>query len=185
MSSPFITFITPTYRRPQQLAACLASVGAQTAVADIEQIVLPDHVGLGIVDGLYGRLPHYVDAIHGRYVHVLADDDVLASPTAVAEVKAFAEANHEPPVIVVRVRKGHMTLPGQSLNPPVCGAIDMGCLIQRADIYRRFVSAYCTGRYEGDFDHAHALWKAGIPFAVMPSLFVVGAQSHGRPEVAA
>lgn len=182
---PFLTFLTPTYRRPQQLAACLASVSAQTAVRAIEQIVLPDHVGLGIVEGLYGRLPHYVDAVHGRYVHVLADDDVLASPAVVEAVQAFAQTHKDPPAIVVRAQKGPMVLPSAGLDPPQCGAFDMGCLIQRADIFRQFVGRYCTGRYEGDYDHALALWQAGIPFAVLDLLFVVGRQGYGQPEVAA
>ena len=62
--TPFISFYTPTYRRPEGLAACLASVGRQTVVDEIEQVVIPDHLGRGI-GGMYGELPKYVDALHG------------------------------------------------------------------------------------------------------------------------
>lgn len=182
--TPFLTFYTPTYRRPQQLAACLESVRRQTIADQIEQIVLPDHVGLGIVEGLFNRLAAYASAAHGDYVQVLADDDVLASPTVVEEVRAFAQAHDQPPVIVVTVQKGSWVLPGGTLNPPECGQIDMACLIQRRDIYQRFVTAYQTGRYEADFDHAYALWAAGVPFAVCPTRFVVGAVSKGAVEAA-
>jgi hypothetical protein len=45
---PFLTLYTATYKRPQQLARCLASVAMQTLVNEIEHIVIPDHVGLGM-----------------------------------------------------------------------------------------------------------------------------------------
>lgn len=187
MTQPFLSFYTPTLgpRRPKGLMACMESVCAQTAFCEIEHLVLPDYVGLGIAGGLYGRMPQYLDAFHGEYAHTLADDDVLASPTVVEEVKAFARANDNPPVIIVTVRKAHLTLPSADLNPPKCGHIDMGCVIQRHDIFRQFVQAYQTGRYEADYDHAYALWQAGIPFAVMPLLFVIGGASRGAAEVAA
>lgn len=182
--TPFLTFYTPTYKRPVALARCLASVGAQTLVAEIEQIVLPDHLGLGIVGGLYGRIPLYADACRGRYVHVLADDDALAGPDVVAQVKAFAETEGFPPVIVVRARKSGYEMPACDLNPPECGAIDMGCFILRADVWRQHAADYGP-RYEGDYDHALALYRAGHRFAVLPTLFVVGDARKGKPEVAA
>ena len=54
---PFLSIYTPTFRRPQYLAKNMASVGRQTAAQHVEQIIVPDHVGYGVVGGLYGRMP--------------------------------------------------------------------------------------------------------------------------------
>lgn len=183
--TPFITFLTPAFRRPQALASCLASVGSQSAVEAIEQIVLPDHVGLGIVEGLYGRLPRYADAVHGQYVHILADDDVLAGPHVVALVRQFAIQRGCPDVILVNAIKdlcGPVWLPANWDGVPVCGQIDMGCLIVRADVWRAHVQDYQTGRYEADFDHAAAMHRAGREFARLDLDFLRGAVMRGAPE---
>jgi len=181
--TPFISFYTPTFRRPQQLAACLASVGAQTVVDDIEQIVIPDHVGLGI-GGMFQRVQEYTSAVHGRYVHLLADDDVLASPSVVEKVRAFAESRNFPPVIVVKVEKAGAQLPYGEPWPPRLTAIDLGCVITRSDIWRKHAKCY-GDRYEGDFDHMQSLFEAGHQAAYLDLLFLRGAVSNGRAEVAA
>jgi GT2 family glycosyltransferase len=120
---PFITFYTPTYRRPHQLARCLESVRVQTAVEDVEQIVIPDHVGVGI-GGMFARVREYVSAVHGRYVHLLADDDVLASPTVVEEVRAFAAKYRNPEVIIVATVKDGARWPlGKPCLATACGRV--------------------------------------------------------------
>lgn len=179
--TPFLTLYTPTYRRPKGLAACLASVQAQTAVSEIEHLVIPDHVGVGI-EGMYARVPDYVDAVHGEYVHLLADDDVLAGPDVVARVKAFAEDRGFPPVILVKALKGALELPFGSIWPPVCSHIDLGCIITRADVWKRHAGDY--GKvYEGDYLFAKALFDAGHRAEFLPMRFLVGAVSRGMPEV--
>jgi hypothetical protein len=183
VTEPFITFYTPTYKRPQALAACLASVGAQTAVAHVEQLVIPDHVGVGI-DGMYARVPQYAQAVHGRYVHVLADDDVLAGPHVVQTVMDFADTVGDPDVIVVRAQKGCLELPIGPPWPPVCGQIDLGCVLTRRDLWKAHCTAYGR-RYEGDYDFAEALFLAGARAAFCPVLFMTGAVRHGAPEAVA
>ena len=177
---PFITFYTPTFRRPKRLAACLASVGRQSAYQAIEQIVIPDHVGIGI-DGMYATVPAYVGAVHGQYVHILADDDVLAASDVVQQVQEFAAAHDHPPVIQVRVVKGTWHLPFNPGSEPVCGEVDLGNFIVRADIWRAFAHRYGR-RYEGDFDFAAALWDAGHRFTFCDVLFLIGGQSRGAVE---
>jgi hypothetical protein len=177
---PFITFYTPTYKRPEGLAKCLASVAQQTAVRQIEQIVIPDHVGIGIA-GMYQLVPEYAKSVHGDYVHILADDDVLASPTVVEQVQQFAIESGYPPVIIVRVVKGGLALPIDRPWPPVCGRIDLGCAITRADVWQAFAHRYGS-RYEGDFDYMDALCQAGYPAAFLDVLFLVGGVSRGEPE---
>ena len=180
---PFITFYTPTYKRPMQLAACLASVAEQTAKEHIEQIVIPDHLGVGIA-GMYANVPQYVDAVHGIYVHLLADDDVLASPDVVARVMEFASAHHVPPLILVTSTKDGQDWPVMPEWPPMMGRIDLGCAITRADIWKAHVKDYGL-RYEGDFDFLDALYRAGVPAAVCSLRFLYGKVSRGVPEVAA
>lgn len=182
-SVPFITFYTPTYRRPHGLARCLASVAGQTAIHDIEQIVIPDHVRVGI-DGMYANIPRYIDAVHGDYVHLLADDDELAGPTVVEQVRDFAVAHQFPPVILVAVNKGGLELPIGSPWPPVMGHIDLGCVITRADVWKAHAKDYGR-RYEGDFDFAAALYQAGHSAEWCDLLFLTGGVSRGAAEAAA
>ena len=94
--TPFLTLITPTFRRPAGLTACLASVGAQTAAAEVEHLVLPDHVGYGVPGGLFGRLHWLAPAVRGQYVNLLCDDDTLAGEGVVAGLKAYAQAQGYP-----------------------------------------------------------------------------------------
>lgn len=180
VDAPFLSFFTPTYRRPRQLAACLESVRTQTWPC--EQVVIPDHVGIGIA-GMYATVARYASALHGEYVHFLADDDRLASPQVVGEVRGFARAHGNPPVIVVRAIKNGLSLPVTMSGPPVQGAIDLGCLITRRDVWQAHANDYGR-RYEGDFDFALALWNAGHAFVYADILFEVGPALHGAPEIA-
>jgi hypothetical protein len=183
MSQPFITFFTPTYKRPRALAACLASVEWQTAVADVEQIVLPDHVGLGIEGGLYGRIPLYSEACRGRYVHILADDDELCGPHAVTSVRECAKVHGDPPIILVGVQKGPLVL-AQPAWPPIEQHIDLGSMVIRRDVWLAHANDWGK-RYEGDYDFAAAVHRAGHAAVYCPVMFLRGGQLHGAPEVAA
>lgn len=180
---PFLSFYTPTFRRPTALDKCIRSVSNQTAVEHVEQLVVPDHPGYGVAGGLFGRMAWYAEALRGEYVHVLCDDDELASPTAVEQLRRFVAKMHQPPVVVVRARKGVLELPLCSIaEPPVCGRIDLSCYVLRHDVWRRHYKDYGL-RYEGDYDHATALWQAGHRHEFLDMLFVVGGASNGRPEV--
>jgi hypothetical protein len=182
----FITFITPHYKRPKALAECIASVGRQTLASEVEHIVLPDYVGRGI-GGMYGELPKYASTVHGDYVHLLADDDVLVGHRAVQDVKDFAELHGYPAMIVVKVIKytemGPLQLPRPGLVEPVMGQIDLGCLITRSDVWKQHCHQY-GNRYEGDFDYAAAVWNAGHKFLYADVFFLEGAVMRGRPEAA-
>ena len=181
--TPFLTVLTPAYRRPKGLAACLASVQAQTLASQIQQLVIVDHVGIGIA-GMYASLPDYAPAVKGQYVHILFDDDELADPRVVAEVCAFAEAHGHPPVIVVSAQKGGYQWPAGEPWPPQMGRIDLGCLIVRADVWKAHVQDYGK-RYEGDYDFAAALFTAGHQAALFCELlFSRGAVSRGAAEAA-
>ena len=183
--TPFVTFVTPSlWNRPNLREQCLTSVKAQRMDADIEHLVLPDYVGDGI-GAMYARMPQYASAVHGEYVHILADDDVL-EPGAVQELKAFADQWGYPPVIIVNALKytelGALVLPLEHHGPPVQGRIDLGCIVTRADVWKQHVKDYGQ-RYEGDFDHVSALWNAGHKFLYKPEgLFLRGAVMRGAGE---
>lgn len=181
---PFLTFYTPTYRRPQGLARCLASVQAQTVVERIEQIVIPDHCGVGGDEGvaaMFGKIPQYANAVHGDYVHILGDDDELASPVVVEIVKEFIEANGRPELVIVDVIKGGAHWPEPPAWPPQLARIDLGCGIVRADVWKHHVADYGAA-YEGDFIFYRALHQAGVQAAIFPFLFLTGGVSHGATE---
>lgn len=186
---PFISFYTPTFRRPEALARCLRSVGRQTAVLRTEQIIIPDFVGHGVGPALYGRLPWYAEAMRGHYVHVLNDDDVLAADDVVARLEAIAAENHHPPVLVVQAWKnGHVyprkDRPGAESHwaSEVEGAIDVASYVLRRDIWLAFRNRYGL-RYAGDADHVAALNMAGVSMVETGLKFVEGTNRNGRPEV--
>lgn len=191
--NPFITFVTPTYRRPQGLARCMASVEAQTAVGQIEHLILPDYVGRGIA-GMYVGLREYANHPRGRYVHFLADDDVLASPDAVEKLmETYAmgrdsgihtEPGIDPPAIIVKAEKGGKTWPQPLVGEPKMGSFDLGCMVVRRDIWSRLVAegAY-RPCYEGDYWFAATLWQvSGRHWWYSELVLSRGAVSHGRPE---
>ncbi len=182
MDQPFLSLYTPTYRRPTGLAACLASVQVQTAVADVEQVVVVDHVGNGI-DGMYARVPDYAPSAHGLYVYMLCDDDVLADRNVVSDFKVFAETHGRPPVVICKATKGGMTWPYPFAAPPMLGHIDLGCVITRGDVWQQFCGRYGQS-YEGDFAFIEALWNAGLPFVYWDRVVSVGAVSRGQAEAA-
>lgn len=158
---PFLSFYTPTYRRPQQLAACLASVQEQTHVSCVEQVVIVDHVGVG-VGGAFERVPCYAQALHGEYVHFLCDDDILASATVVGRLKAIIDGERQqgrgPDVVIVGSRKPAGYFPAENHGPPVLGSIDLGCFVVRRELWLKYADAYGR-RYEGDYDFIAAIWR--------------------------
>jgi hypothetical protein len=190
---PYISFYTPTFRRPTQLAACIASVQAQTVAALCEQVIVPDFVGVG-VGGMFARVPVYAGALHGEYVHFLCDDDVLAGPEVVEALRLIVESERVngagPDVVIVGSRKPGGYYPADNHGPPTLGSIDLGCFVVRRDVWLRHCAHYGR-RYEGDFDFIHDVWTAkdrGFEDAEYrwswhkELHFVTGAASKGRYE---
>ena len=180
---PFLTLVTMTHLRPTALARNLASVGRQTAVEDIEQIVLPDHVGYGFVDALFVRIQWYAQACHGRYVVWLNDDDALADEKVVEKLRAFIERRKSPPVVTVAVQKGDQRFPKQDPNErPADSGVDLGSYVLRRDVWLTYIDRYGK-RYAGDVDHAQAMWDDGVRPVHMDMLFATGPAGNGATEV--
>lgn len=181
---PFLTLYTSTHLRPTALARNMASVGRQTAVERIEQLVFPDHVGYGLAGGLFGRIPWYATACRGSYVAFLSDDDVLASEHAVADLERFVRKYVSPPVVLVNVKKGEHVFPRSDfpLDEPEEGKIDLGSYVLRRDVFVAYKDAYGL-RYSGDVDHARCLWQNGfMPKYAKDLLFAEGPLSNGVTE---
>lgn len=184
--TPFLSFYTPTYRRPHLLARCQASVDAQTIPC--EHIIIPDTVGIGI-PGVFASVPTHAHKVTGEYVHFLTDDDYLASNTVAAQLQAIAAAHDRPDVIIVRAIKDvrihdhwvTLDLPLNREGPPMLGQIDLGCVVTRRDVWMAHVQDY-GARYEGDFDHVHAMWRAGRRFVYTDLIVLRGKAMHGNPE---
>jgi hypothetical protein len=181
---PFLSIITPYYKRPQQFAACIASVGEQTAIDRIEHVASIDHEGIGIGRMYSEVLPKFRDMVSGQYVYILCDDDELTDFDVVAQVERYAKYYQYPPVIIVNVNKGGLQWPdSDQCWPPREGHIDLGCFIVRADVWKAHVADYGE-RYAGDADFAAAIHRAGHEAAYLPLLFARGAVSRGAAEAA-
>jgi hypothetical protein len=181
--SPFLSLYTPLFRRPAAFAKNQESIGRQTAAHEVQQVVVPDHVGHGVAEGLYGRVAWYAPVMRGKYVNFLCDDDVLAADDVVAKLMAFAASRDFPAVIIAPVIKGSVRLPACTpTSEPICGQVDLTSYIVRADVWRQHLDDYGR-RYEGDYDHAKATWDAGHVPAYFDVLWAIGGASNGRPEI--
>jgi len=179
---PFLTLYTPTFKRPRQLAACMASVQAQTLAHRIQHVIDPDYEGLG-VGGMFARLASRPPKVYGDYVMFLGDDDVLTEPDAVERLQAIAFEAKQPDVVIVSTEKGHHGRLPTAFGEPVCGAIDLNCVVTRRDVWEAHVKDYGSGIYESDFSHVRAMWDAGRRFHDATSLLVSrGAVSAGAAE---
>jgi hypothetical protein len=179
---PFLTLWTTSYMRPQALARNMESVAKQTAVEHVEQLVFPDHVGYGW-DAMYERVKWYASAARGNYVAWLNDDDALAGVNAVANLMKMARQAGDPEVLVVRVKKGTTEFPRDGSGwPPAHALVDLGSYVVRRDIWLQHLNDY-GHRYEGDYDHAAAMYLAGRKAFKTDLLFAEGAAGGGRPEV--
>jgi GT2 family glycosyltransferase len=177
----FLTIYTPTYRRPNLLAACVASVDRQTARADIQHVIVRDAVGIGIA-GMFAAIPDHLGELRGKYIYLLQDDDTLIGPDVVHDLRAFVAEQGDPAVVIVKVRKRGQVLPTFWGVRPRQAHIDLGNYVVRCDVFAKHVGDF-GARYEGDFDFIDRLWRAGRQFAWFDRLFahaqVVG---MGRPE---
>jgi glycosyltransferase involved in cell wall biosynthesis len=186
MIQPWLSIYTPTHKRPKGLAACMASVQAQTVANRIQHLIVPDYAGVGLVEALYQWPTRYAASLIGDYVTFMADDDVLETPTVVEELERLSVQHNFPDVLIVQSHKfaSNMdlgSLPYEQFGPPQLGRIDLGSVVTRRDVWFQHVQDYGQ-RYEGDFDHVRAMWDAGRRFAYTGLPFVRGGIGHGVPE---
>jgi len=181
-----LTCYTPSFRlatgqeaRPSHLARCRVSVAQQTIPVE-HYIAWDARPGGSGIAGMYAQVPTHAHRVTGAYVHILADDDVLAGPDVAERTMAIAERHAWPEVLIVCARKAGRILPSAPY-PPRVGQIDLGCIICRRDVWQAHVYDYGR-RYEGDGDFAVALHLAGRQFLYTDVLFETGEAMYGAPE---
>ena len=149
-AQPFITVMTRTHKRPAQLAVCLASVAGQVFDGGIEHKVLRDEVGMGVESA--NAMFHSADAA-GQYVWPLDDDDMMASPDAMAQLHA-ALAGETPPYALVKFNHGDVIRPTVEVwgvRRPLINEIGGSSIITRNDVWMKYRE--CWGLwYAGDYD---------------------------------
>lgn len=190
---PFLTIYVPYFRkvdgelaRPVAFARCRDSIDAQWVPREdfIQPLFVEDAIPGGSgVGGMFAQIPNAAPVVDGDYVTLLGDDDVLADEAVVGRLYSIAESASFPDVIIVSTEKAeHGRLPYDHQGPPICGRIDLGCVVTRRDVWMQHVHDY-GDIYEGDFRHLDAMWKAGRHFHYATGLlFSRGAVSRGGVE---
>lgn len=177
----FLTVITRTYKRPHLLARNQASLAAQTD-PDFEQILLVDDAGRGVA-WANAQLRDVADRITGEYVLVLDDDDRVATPELIADLKVVAW--DRPGVIMTRMDHGPRgILPEPEYVGQLPPRAHVGCSapIVRADVWRQCAFAWGAA-YDGDYDFLTALFTAGATIAWYPVIATAVQQiGLGQPE---
>lgn len=158
----------------------MQSVAEQTI--PVQQVFARDRVlgGSGVA-GMFSQVKLHAHRLTGDYVHFLADDDWLCGPTVAEQVQTFALLNGWPDVIVVRAEKCGVMYPIRMEGPPICGQIDLGCIITRRDVWLQHVQDYAAV-YEGDYWHMLAMYNAGRRFVYSSIEFERGPAMRGAAE---
>jgi hypothetical protein len=172
-----LTIYTPTFRRPQQLARCRASVAAQTD-GDYQHIIVEDHIGLGVA-GMFRDIPTHYAHIAGEWVYFLSDDDVLTDPNVIADFRAQA---FDADVVMAKSTIGEYTFPLAHCwrAEPREAGVTLSNWIVRREVW---CSVPYGHRYEGDFDHIAECWRRGLRFAWWDRVIChAEGWGRGRPE---
>lgn len=156
---PFLSILTPTYKRPTMLEVCRESVRQQTRFDVVQQLIMEDTQGIG-VGGQYSLYGQIAPLLPGDYVMVLCDDDYLCDPHLVEDMISIVDAHH-PQLIMVRWQYDKRVLPDGDCwhGEPREGFLGLSNWIVSGNVWRAF--AHCHGnRYAGDFDFIAAIWPA-------------------------
>ena len=106
----------------------------------------------------------------------------LASDDVVKRLIGFARDRGCPDVVVARSSKNDVWFPKHAQDvEPAEGEVDLCSFIVRRDVFAAHVGDF-GARYQGDYDWALALRRAGRLHERMEMLFACGRNSNGRPE---
>jgi hypothetical protein len=162
----FLSVYTPTYKRPQALARCKASVEAQTIPT--EHIIIVDEIGIGI-DGMYGAIQDHAGKVNGEYVLVLSDDNYIIHSDFAERLQAVSLEAMRPDVIVFKNDIAGLCIQPVEWGRVVYGNIDLSCFAVKRRIWQRHSDAWGKN-YTGDFYFIHTLEKLGYTFHWWDSL---------------
>ena len=174
---PFLSILTPTYKRPKMLEVCRQSI-ENLADGDYQHLVMVDETGIG-VGGQYMQYKHVSHHLIGEYIMVLCDDDMLIDCDMIADLKDIV-SECSPDVIMVKWQYGDRVLPDGGVweNAPREGHIGLSNWIVRGDLWRAMAHAY-GNRYAGDFDFIASIW-AGVKDRIYWHDKIVVATQNGR-----
>jgi hypothetical protein len=150
----FLSVYTPTYKRPFLLELCKASVENQSLPT--QHVIVPDLEGVGI-GGMYARIRDHVDEVHGDYVMVLSDDNILVDGQFAERLWGVAAANEFPDVILFKGQLGPTVQPAAWACEPIETKIDLSCFAVKREVWVENADKWGQ-RYCGDFDFIHHLW---------------------------
>ena len=170
----FLSIYTPTFRRPFLLELCKASVAAQSA--PVEHVVVEDKVGVGV----YRMIRDHVGEVHGEYVMVLSDDNVLVDGEFAADLATEAFEADLPDVVMFKGQIASTLQPAAWACEPIATMVDLSCFAVRRDVWLAHAADW-GDRYLGDFDFIHSLWTAGCRFYWWDRLVFRALQVTGRP----
>lgn len=151
---PLLTLLTRCHpARPKMLERCVASVAAQTD-QDLQHLLLRPEVEPHDIIKV-GPLIHYAASqITGDYVMQLPDDDRLASPSFVRDLRAVV-AGGAVEVVIHRMEYGDSWIcPPEDkwrLRRVEVGYIAGQNMIARRDIYEAASEEWLRAIYEADF----------------------------------
>lgn len=178
---PFLSVVTRCYKRPNQLVNNIASLLAQTD-QDYEHIFLKDDIGMGL-EWANGQFARHTDKVHGRYVLMLDDDDLLTEYNLVADLKRITKWN--PELVICRFDCGEFGILPTVENwekTPELGGVGTSCLITRVDIWKDYIWSFESPR-AGDFNFVSTLWP-NLKDVVWFDLIIgrVQKNGYGNPE---
>lgn len=177
----FLSVYTPTYKRPNLLAMCRASVKAQTIPC--QHVIVHDKVGIG-VDGMFEAIRDHAHLCAEDYVMVLSDDNVLTDREFARDLKAEVAIHRLPDVVMFKGEIAGQIQPVVWGSEPLETKVDLSCFAVRNHIWQRHAPDW-GHRYEGDFDFIHTLWERGYRFHWWDrEVFRAQLISRGQPEAA-
>jgi len=178
--SPFMSFITRCYKRPKQLARCIASMNDQTD-KDFEHVFIKDDVGRGL-EWANKQLYENRGRVKGKYVYICDDDDRVTDAGFVATVKEIA---HElaPDVIMVKLLRRGKEYPtsGTWGKNPVKGKIGGGCICVKNEVFQRHIKAFGKPR-AGDYYFIKEVFSQNYKIHWLDRVVMTAAVGHGRAE---
>ena len=186
---PFLTFFVRCYKRPKQLARCLASMDALYD-QDLEQIFAVDSIGRGLLWANHS--PHcYRELVTGKYVYLMDDDFHIDDQDFIGFLKRVAQ-QHNPDIIVFRVYRVNRYLPmpvnWRSLlvgGMPARGKFSGDCFVVRREVWQNHIRAF-GNLPAGNWHFATALWnntpRSRIVFVNHTVARYKGRRGNGRPE---
>jgi hypothetical protein len=179
---PFVSFITRCYKRPRYLEVNRAAIRQQTD-QDYEHILLIDHTGRG-VDWANTQFDRYKDYVQGCWVYMIDDDDFLATPHFIADIRRIATQNN-PDIMMCRVDHGRLgVLPPNDIwgYKPQSGRIGTSSVIVKAEIWKRHIHTFTTA-YDGDYCFIRTLFEMGYRIHWHDAVVAkIHRQSRGKPE---